>query len=43
MQTFTKQNYLRKYNGLWNIGIGLSERRNNKTPLILIPSITSTR
>ena len=43
MRTFTKQNYLRKYNGLWNIGIGLSERRNNKTPLILIPSITSTR
>ena len=26
MRTFTKQNYLRKYNGLWNIGIGLSER-----------------
>ena len=29
--------------GLFDIGIGITGKRNKKTPLILIPSITSTK
>ena len=39
----SKERVKREKIGLFDIGIGLSDRGNQRTPLILIPSTTSTK
>ena len=39
----SKERVKREKIGLFDIGIGLAWKRNKKTPLILIPSTTSTK
>ena len=39
----SKKRVKREKIGLFDIGIGLAGKRNKKTPLILIPSTTSTK